>query len=283
MTAVNFVSDQIDFSGFMRAIVLKNDDKTLSGRVGVFIPKLMSVIKNSTKENLEKKVPDPPSVVSPMNGAASVGLMSMTNYLWASPAVNAGITKTGGNEGSFDVPMVGAEVCVFFMDNDPQQLFYLNVALVTQEAAIELDLPSPNAGDAKKLPNIKILKKTSNGNAIGFDTNDDENSFFVYFPDGPMIRIGAKEQVLSLEIDSEHRITIDGKQKFIDISSSDKVTVNCKNAEIIAETSVILDSAAITLKTPDSATWCPNVVAICPMSGLPHGGPGAGVANLKGS
>jgi hypothetical protein len=38
----------------------------------------------------------------------------------------------------------------------------------------------------------------------------------------------------------------------------------------------------ILLKSTDSSGWMPNTLAVDPFTGLPHGGPGAGIAKLKG-
>lgn len=38
----------------------------------------------------------------------------------------------------------------------------------------------------------------------------------------------------------------------------------------------------IVLQTGDASSWMPNVIAVCPMTGAPHGGPGAGIVKLKG-
>ena len=42
-------------------------------------------------------------------------------------------------------------------------------------------------------------------------------------------------------------------------------------------------SGEISLKTGDASAWKPNILAVDPFSGLPHGGPGAGVVKLKGA
>lgn len=47
-------------------------------------------------------------------------------------------------------------------------------------------------------------------------------------------------------------------------------------------TQIKIDSAGITLNTGDASTWKPNVIATCPLTGLPHGGTLAGITKLKG-
>lgn len=45
---------------------------------------------------------------------------------------------------------------------------------------------------------------------------------------------------------------------------------------------IIIDDTGIVMSTGDASTWKPNILAIDPFSGLPHGGPGAGISLLKG-
>jgi hypothetical protein len=54
----------------------------------------------------------------------------------------------------------------------------------------------------------------------------------------------------------------------ITVHSTTKITINCP--------------AGISIVTSDSTVWQPNIVPVCPF-GFPHGGPGAGIAVLKGS
>ena len=42
------------------------------------------------------------------------------------------------------------------------------------------------------------------------------------------------------------------------------------------------EALGITIKTGDAAAWKPNVLAVDPFTGLPHGGSGAGITLLKG-
>lgn len=45
---------------------------------------------------------------------------------------------------------------------------------------------------------------------------------------------------------------------------------------------VILNAAGIILKSTDSAIWAPNILTIDPVTGIPHGGIGAGIVKLRG-
>jgi len=46
---------------------------------------------------------------------------------------------------------------------------------------------------------------------------------------------------------------------------------------------ITIDSTGITLKTDDATTWKPNILDVDPFTGLPHGGPTAGIVKLKGA
>lgn len=43
-----------------------------------------------------------------------------------------------------------------------------------------------------------------------------------------------------------------------------------------------LDSTGLTIITGDASGWVPNILSVCPFTGAPHGGPGAGIVKLKG-
>jgi len=45
---------------------------------------------------------------------------------------------------------------------------------------------------------------------------------------------------------------------------------------------VILNATGITLKSTDAAIWAPNILQIDPLTGIPHGGIGAGIVKLRG-
>jgi len=46
---------------------------------------------------------------------------------------------------------------------------------------------------------------------------------------------------------------------------------------------ITIDNTGITIKTGDASTWKPNILAVDPFTGLPHGGPTAGIVKLKGA
>jgi len=45
---------------------------------------------------------------------------------------------------------------------------------------------------------------------------------------------------------------------------------------------VVKATGEVVLITGDAVTWLPNVLAVDPLTGIAHGGPGAGIVKLKG-
>lgn len=47
--------------------------------------------------------------------------------------------------------------------------------------------------------------------------------------------------------------------------------------------SITMDATGIALESGDAAGWLPNVQAVDPVTGIPHGGAGGGIIKLKGA
>jgi phage gp45-like len=62
----------------------------------------------------------------------------------------------------------------------------------------------------------------------------------------------------------------------IEIESKAKMTIKSVTG------CVVEDAAGVQLKTGDAMTWMPNILKVDPFTGLPHGGPGAGIVLLTG-
>jgi len=45
---------------------------------------------------------------------------------------------------------------------------------------------------------------------------------------------------------------------------------------------ISLTALGIQLASGDSTIWAPNILPVDPFTGMPHGGPGAGIIKLKG-
>ena len=72
---------------------------------------------------------------------------------------------------------------------------------------------------------------------------------------------------------------------YIETSAGNKITakdgtgIECEDDN---GNKVTMDVAGIKLTTGDAGPWLPNTLVVCPFTGLPHGGPGAGIKKLTG-
>lgn len=83
-------------------------------------------------------------------------------------------------------------------------------------------------------------------------------------------------QILFESQDNKTVIKIDELISEINILSKNVIILKIDGVEID------IDSTGITLKSGDAASWNPNILAIDPITGLPHGGVTAGIVKLRG-
>jgi len=139
------IEDSGNLSGIMEAQVVKNDDPTGEGRIGVFIPKLMfendydedpweDKNKVEIKLDVGKLYKNILNFQKDFDGSGTLGDLKFKkiNFIWVRPTsfFNA-FTSGKGNEyntGSYRVPRVGAPVFIFFLDEDPQKGYYLPIS-----------------------------------------------------------------------------------------------------------------------------------------------------------
>lgn len=62
----------------------------------------------------------------------------------------------------------------------------------------------------------------------------------------------------------------------IEIESTNTMSITAPSGTVID------DVTSIQIKTGDASTWMPNILKIDPFTGIPHGGPGAGIVKLTG-
>jgi hypothetical protein len=60
----------------------------------------------------------------------------------------------------------------------------------------------------------------------------------------------------------------------IETKAGDKISMTA--------TGITIKGATVTLQTGDAAIWLPNVLPVDPLTGVPHGGPTAGIVKLTG-
>jgi phage baseplate assembly protein V len=81
---------------------------------------------------------------------------------------------------------------------------------------------------------------------------------------------GNRDQGVIIKVhDRENRPT--------DLASGDVVLYDHRGSQ------VRISVTGIQLKTGDASAWKPNILAVDPMTGLPHGGAGAGIIKLTGA
>jgi len=83
----------------------------------------------------------------------------------------------------------------------------------------------------------------------------------------------------TFKVDGDIAAEVKGKTEIKstgDVKIDGSANVDAKGVNVTIEA-----SATLTLKSGDAAAWMPNCVPACPW-GMPHGGPGAGIAKLKG-
>lgn len=211
----------LKYSGFFRGRVVKNDDPKLEGRIGIFVPAIITELPN----HLEAPAPQTSAIPDNVfENQAELGLnltVQEDNYIWARPAAwmveNGGTAKNQG--GSFRVPRVGTMVLVFFEGADPNRPYWMPFTLTIDGDVVagrELG-KSPNTAetaanwkDPKKRVEINILAEHDNGNIVAIDNNENSNSFVVRWSNGHSLVIShAAESGIVLQTGKGHMVQLD--------------------------------------------------------------------------
>jgi len=160
-----------NFEGLMRGIVIDDVDEEGSGALGLYIPRLMnksaSQAKNQTKFHAESEVKSAKTTVE-------------VECMWVRRSTLMGDVE------QFIIPTKGQAVYVYAEDNDPQKLFYLPLAPVLDGElptfdTMKLTQEYETYKKPEQIRNIVTLLRLPNGNVIGFDYNEDLNSFELSF------------------------------------------------------------------------------------------------------
>lgn len=275
-----------NLSGQMRAKVLTTEDPMNIGRIGVFIPRIMPLINNSeTKEEGSETPKSLKDEYLKLDQIDSKKALEVKNFLWARPMRRWYKTsETSGGE--FIVPPEGSIVIVEFIDSNPQDLFYMPYSPVDSDDPVMVESYSEDPAAVT----LELLMKSLKGGAVGFDSAEGKNLFFVKMSNGSSVEIDAETNSLKLNT-AEAAAEIKLTEKDIDISSNDNIRIKSKEVNVEAE-SVTVDASkecvvsgkSVTIETADAviANWCPNILPQCPILMIPHGGSAAGIVNLKG-
>jgi len=269
----------LDLSGFFEGLVVKNNDPKKMGRVGVAIKKLMPFAGTYKKEILKPETAVPNSNKDSNNNiTGNSPMVQSVNYLWCNRASNRfeqcdQLTNRKAETGSFIIPPIGASVFVIFLNNDIQTPYYLPFGPSVE--GNEKLINGNGDGDI----DTDLIHQTANKDVLGFNNKKEE--FYVKMSDnsGVLVSVKNKEIIINTAKDSAK---IDLKDDTINITC-ETANIKATNVKVEASSNIVLDSkGTISIKTPDSATWSPNIIKMCPIGNFMHGGEAAGIMNLKG-
>jgi hypothetical protein len=207
----------IDTRDGMRALVIRNDDPTLQGRIGVLIPKLMPFEEpNMYKEVVREEDVETSCIINEeIHGLISKNV-TRQNYIWASP--ERSITN------NYRVPYVGTTVFVYMEDGDPQKLYYRQVrpTLDGERPRMKQVKAAPQTLDAKKKPWIHLIEEFQDGTTIYYNEDKDNREYEVKFSNGYALSIAdnKNESAITLKTSSGHSMVMDTKGKAIKVKSS---------------------------------------------------------------
>jgi hypothetical protein len=221
MAVFNDGERPLDFSKTFRGRVVQRTDPKGEGRVGVFIPNLVTEHPNSAQ------VPSPKANVIPASLFANQGDLRVSNvvntdiFIWARPSTGLVEGGVGGSttSGEYRVPKQGTMVEVYFEDRDPSKPFYRMSSPtvagdVVDAAHIGKGTNAQNAAanwkDPAAKPNIDIIRQWDSGTVMYFDGNPNANCFVLRFASGHTLLIGdATESGILMQTAKGHLIQLD--------------------------------------------------------------------------
>lgn len=233
----------LSFSGFFRGRVVNNTDVKKEGRLGVFIPSLITEVPDKLE------VPAPSTLSIPTGLFANqkeLGLSSQVkrdNYVWARPAAH--LVENGGaagnHGGSYRVPTVGTMVIVYFEGEDVNKPYWLPfsptvngdiIAGTNLGKGTNVENAAANWQDPAKRTKIHVLAEHDNGNIIYLDSNADNNSFVIRWANGHTLSIGhAAESGIILQTEKGHMVQLDENSQEIRLRThTGKVSVVMSDA-----------------------------------------------------
>jgi hypothetical protein len=240
----------LDFSGHFRARVVNNIDPKGEGRLGVFIPALITEVPN----NLDKPQPSvgaiPPTLFANQHELGLSSQVKRDNYVWARPCAH--LVESGGG-GSFRVPSSGTMVTVYFEGNDPNKPYWMAASPtingdVPAGANIgkgtNVETSAANWKDPAKKVNIHVIAEHDNGNVMYMDSNADTNAFVLRWAGGHTVSVGdAAESGIILQTAKGHKVQLD--------ENSTEIRVQTHTGQVRI---VLSDSGDITITNTGNTT-----------------------------
>lgn len=211
----------LDFSGYFRARVVNNVDTKMEGRLGLFIPALITEVPNNLEAPKASKGTISKTLFANSDELSLPQQVKKDNYIWARPASflveNGG--SAGNHGGSYKIPTVGSMVRVYFEGNDPNKPYWvLGSPTVTGDVIAGTNMgkgtnvanAAANWADPAKRVNMHMIAEYDNGNAIYADSNADNNAFVIRWANGHTFSIGhAAESGIIMQTEKGHVIQLD--------------------------------------------------------------------------
>jgi phage anti-repressor protein len=257
--------NQLKFSGFFRARVVKNDDPMKEGRLGLFIPSLITELPEAAEEPAPKMNTVKTDIFKNNNELSLPSQIKSDNYIWARPS--QGFVEKGGG-GLFRIPTVGTMVLGYFEGDDSNKLYWLPFTPTVKGDVIpgkhlgkgqNVEETASNWTDVKKKVEVNVIAEHVNGNIVYIDKNENVNAFVIRWANGHTLSIThAKESGIILETEKGHVIQLDENSKQIRIhthtsqvkavldDNGDITVDNSKDTAVTTKGNVTIKCSAIT-------------------------------------
>jgi hypothetical protein len=221
---------RLDYSRIYKSRVVERNDPLKEGRVGVFVPNLLTDPPADTAAPQPQRTQLTPSSI--FTNAAELTVATGVNtdvYFWARPSAFMVEDGAGGAQasGSFYVPKLGTIVEVYFEGNDPNKPYWrlatpTIAGQVTAGTNIGMGTNLANGAanwtGAATRPDVHVVTETDAGHIVYLDKNPNNNAFVVRWANGHTLSIAdASESGIILETGKGHTVQLDENSKQIRI------------------------------------------------------------------
>jgi hypothetical protein len=241
-----------NFSGFMRALVLRNDDEELNGSILVWIPRLMPKFDHPETEVFKVETINS-SLWESGGGGQQVGSSAETsNGMWARPCF-----MESNNDGTYKIPRIQSWIYVFFEEENPKKCRWLPLSPfvgndVTKMVNAE-DSDSTKV-DYKKKKNIDATEY-EDGTVVVYDYNPEVMSFLIKFSSGHKIKVIDNPDTSRIELVTKKGNLIIIDDILDDITVKSNATINILSADLVnVETTNVVVKASGDVKVTASGS-----------------------------
>lgn len=175
-------SRDFNFEDRKRCYVVRDDDPIKEGRIGVFIPELMTNYPPDTWQPITKEIILKPNIFANQTGGG--GKVVTDIYLWARPETI--VYKEKG--GSYRIPTKGTSVYTVMENGDPNKLYWkITTPTIYGESINGKKVGSQhgtkkskkNWQDEKLKPRIDVLREMEDNNCIIYTDTDSSSKIYV--------------------------------------------------------------------------------------------------------